>query len=251
MTTDSLMTLTVDCGGLSLKASVLDSAGTMHAQPISIPTPYPLSPTRLIEAFEELAGNLPPFDRITIGMPGMIRHGVVVYTPHYINTKGPLTRVEPTLMELWRGFDMQSAVADRFKKPTLVMNDAEVHAAGLISGSGLEVVMTLGTGLGFAMFDGGKLAPHFELSHAPIRRSTSYDTWIGEHERRRLGDTFWSRRIRSMVEDLRPVFWWDKLFIGGGNSRRIKPEIVAQLGDDVVIVSNTAGILGGVRAWEI
>ena len=245
------MTFTVDCGGLSLKASVLDSAGTMHAQPISIPTPYPLSPARLLEALEELANKLPSFDRITIGMPGMIRHGVVVYTPHYINTKGPLTRVESALQDLWRGFDMQSAVSERFKKPTLVMNDAEVHAAGLISGSGLEVVMTLGTGLGFCMFDGGKLAPHFELSHAPIRRSTSYDTWIGEHERRRLGDTFWSRRIRAMVEDLRPVFWWDKLFIGGGNSRRIKPEIVSKLGDDVVIVSNTAGILGGVRAWEI
>lgn len=251
MANKQVMTLAVDCGGLSLKASVLDEAGTLHAQPISIPTPYPLSPGRLIEAFDEIAKLLPLFDRITIGMPGMIRHGVVVHTPHYINTKGPLTRVEPALLSQWQGFDMQSAVADHFGKPALVMNVAEVHAAGLISGSGLEVVMTLGTGLGFCMFDGGKLAPHFELSHAPIRRSTSYDTWIGEHERRRLGDTFWSRRIKSMVEDLRPVFWWDRLFIGGGNSRRIKPEVLAKLGDDVVIVSNTAGILGGVRAWEL
>ena len=247
----NLMTLAVDCGGLSLKASVLDRAGTLHAQPISIPTPYPLSPKRLIEAFDELAQALPAFDRMTVGIPGMIRHGVVVHTPHYINTKGPLTRIDPQLLTLWRGFDMQSAIAAHFSIPALVMNDAEVHAAGLISGSGLEVVMTLGTGLGFAMFDGGKLAPHFELSHAPIRRSTSYDTWIGEHERRRLGDTFWSRRIKAMVEDLRPVFWWDKLFIGGGNSRRIKPEVLAKLGDDVVIASNTAGILGGVRAWEL
>ncbi len=251
MANKQVMTLAIDCGGLSLKASVLDAAGTLHAQPVSIPTPYPLSPNRLIEAFDEIAALLPPFDRITIGMPGMIRHGVVVHTPHYITTKGPLTRVEPALLAQWRGFDMQSALAEHFGKAALVMNDAEVHAAGLISGSGLEVVMTLGTGLGFCMFDGGKLAPHFELSHAPIRRSTSYDTWIGEHERRRLGDTFWSRRIKSMVEDLRPVFWWDRLFIGGGNSRRIKPEVLAKLGDDVVIVSNTAGILGGVRAWEL
>ncbi len=251
MSSSAMMTLAIDCGGLSLKASVLDGQGTLHAQPISIPTPYPLSPSRLISACDELAASLPAFDRITIGMPGMIRHGVVVHTPHYINTKGPLTRVEPELLSQWRGFDMQSAVSKHFGKPALVLNDAEVHAAGLISGSGLEVVITLGTGLGFAMFDGGKLAPHFELSHAPVRRSTSYDTWIGEHERRRLGDTFWSRRIKSMVEELRPVFWWDKLFIGGGNSRRIKPDILSKLGDDVVIVSNTAGILGGVRAWEL
>jgi polyphosphate glucokinase len=194
---------------------------------------------------------LPKFDRVTIGMPGMIRHGVVIHTPHYINTKGPLTKVDPELLEAWRGFDFQSAVSAHFAKPARVYNDAEVHAAGLITGTGLEVVITLGTGLGFAMFDGGKLAPHFELSHAPVRRGTTYDTWIGEQERRRLGDIFWSRRIRMMVNELRPVFIWNRLYIGGGNSRRIRPEVLANLGDDVVIVSNTAGILGGVRAWDL
>lgn len=251
MTALEPMTLSIDCGGLSLKASVLDNAGTLHAQPISIPTPYPLSPARLIQAFEDLSKNLPRFDRITVGMPGMIRHGVVVNTPHYINARGPRTRVEPSLAALWRGLDIQSAISDHFMKPALVLNDAEVHGAGLVNGSGLEVVITLGTGLGFSIFDGGKLAPHIELSHAPIRRGTSYDTWIGEHERRRLGDSFWSRRIRLMVEDLRPVFFWDRLYIGGGNSRRIRSEVLQVLGDDVVIVSNTAGILGGVRAWNL
>lgn len=251
MTSLEPMTLSIDCGGLSLKASVLDSAGTLHAQPISIPTPYPLSPARLIEALDELSKSLPRFDRVTVGMPGMIRHGVVVNTPHYINARGPRTRVEPNLATQWRGLDIQSAISNHFKTPALVFNDAEVHGAGLVNGSGLEVVMTLGTGLGFAIFDGGKLAPHIELSHAPIRRGTSYDTWIGEHERRRLGDSFWSRRIRLMVEDLRPVFYWDRLYIGGGNSRRIRSEVLQVLGDDVVIVSNTAGILGGVRAWNL
>jgi polyphosphate glucokinase len=248
---DKAMTLAIDCGGLSIKGSVLDSAGTLHAQPASIPTPYPLSPTRLIEVFDQLAEQLPQFDRITVGLPGMIRHGVVVHTPHYINVKGPHTRPEPELIQQWTGLDFQNTVAAHFNKPALVLNDAEVHGAGVISGSGLEVVMTLGTGLGFCIFDGGKLAPHFEMSKAPIRRSTTYDTWIGEHERRRLGDLFWSRRIRLMVEDLRPVFMWDRLYIGGGNSRRIRSEVVQILGDDVVIVSNTAGITGGARAWSI
>ena len=126
-----------------------------------------------------------------------------------------------------------------------------MHGAGVINGSGLEVVITLGTGLGFSMFDGGKLAPHFEMSMAPVRRNTTYDTWVGETELRRLGDLFWSRRIRLMVEDLRKVFHWDRLYIGGGNSRRIRTEVLQVLGDDVVIVSNTAGILGGVKAWSL
>ena len=54
-----------------------------------------------------------------------------------------------------------------------------------------------------------------------------------------------------MVADLRPVFHWDRLYIGGGNSRRIKSEVLELLGEDVVIVPNTAGIVGGVRSWSL
>jgi len=245
------MTLSIDCGGLSIKASVLDQDGTMHAPAVAVPTPYPLSPARLIEVFQEIASQLPTFDRITVGFPGMVRHGVVVHTPHYINVKGPRTRLDPELYTAWTGLDFRSLVEKNFARPTLMLNDAEVHGAGVVAGSGFEVVLTLGTGLGCAVFDGGKLAPHIELSHAPIRRSMNYDTWIGEHERRRLGDSFWSRRIRSMISDLRPVFHWDRLYLGGGNARRIKPNDLAALGDDVVIVPNAAGIVGGVRAWNL
>jgi polyphosphate glucokinase len=245
------MTLSIDCGGLSIKASVLDEDGTMHAPAVAVPTPYPLSPAKLIEVFQEIAAQLPAFDRITVGFPGMVRHGVVVHTPHYINVKGPRTRVDPELYTAWTGLDFRSLVEKNLSHPTLMLNDAEVHGAGVVAGSGFEVVLTLGTGLGCAVFDGGKLAPHIELSHAPIRRSMNYDTWIGEHERRRLGDSFWSRRIRSMISDLRPVFHWDRLYLGGGNARRIKPNDLAALGDDVVIVPNAAGIVGGVRAWNL
>ena len=181
----------------------------------------------------------------------MIRHGVVVATPHYINVAGPLTRMDPELKKAWDGFDMRQALTDALGVQTLVLNDAEVHGAGVVAGSGFEVVLTLGTGLGSAIFDGGVLAPHIEFSHAPVRRLTTYDTWIGENERRRLGDSFWSRRVRAMVDELRPVFLWDRLYIGGGNARRIKDVVIHRLGNDVVIVPNEAGIIGGVRAWSL
>lgn len=245
------LTLSVDCGGLGIKASVLDSAGTMRIPAVHIATPYPLSPKLLVETIAGLARSLPKADRATIGMPGMIRHGVVVATPHYINIAGPLTRMDPQLKTLWDGFDMRQALGDALKIPTLVLNDAEVHGAGVVAGSGFEVVLTLGTGLGCAVFDGGTLAPHIELSHAPVRRLTMYDEWIGEQERRRLGDSFWSRRVRTMIDELRPVFIWDRLYLGGGNSRRIRDSVIHKLGDDVVIVPNEAGIIGGVRAWSL
>ena len=153
------LTLSVDCGGLGIKASVLDSAGTMRAQAIRISTPYPLSPTRLIETIVDLSKSLPSADRVSVGMPGMMRHGVVVSTPHYINTAGPRTRMDPELKAAWDGFDMREGLTHALGKPTLVLNDAEVHGAGVVAGSGFEVVLTLGTGLGCAVFDGGKLAP--------------------------------------------------------------------------------------------
>lgn len=244
-------TLAVDCGGGGLKASVLDSAGTMHAPAVRRATPYPLPPERLLEEIVALAQELPPADRVTVGMPGMVRHGVVIATPHYVTRSGPRTRVLPELVTAWAGFDVEQALTRRLGLPCLVLNDAEVHGCGVVAGTGLEVVVTLGTGLGNAVFDGGRLAPHLELSQAPLRWGLTYDAYIGEHERLRLGDAHWSRRVRRMVDALAPVLLWDRLYLGGGNSRRITPAALERLDDSVVVVPNSAGIVGGVRAWSI
>jgi len=244
-------TLVIDCGGGGLKASVLDETGTMRAHPVRVPTPYPLPTSLFIKTLTELSEQLPKADQATVGMPGMIRHGVVVTTPHYITRSGPRTRIDPELVTQWEGFDAQAALSDALGIPVRVLNDAEIHGAGVVAGQGLEVVMTFGTGLGFAVFDGGRLAPHMEMSQAPVRWGLSYDTYIGEHERRRLGDALWSRRIGRVVDVLRPVFLWDRVYLGGGNARHITPTVLAKLGDDVVIVPNSAALAGGARAWQL
>lgn len=246
-----MTTLAVDCGGGGIKASVLDDQGTLHAPAVRTPTPYPLPPETLLDIVANLAASLPPARRVTLGMPGMIRHGVVVSTPHYVTKAGPRTKVLPELEEAWSGFDMEREVSIRLGIPALVLNDCEVHGAGVVVGSGLELVLTLGTGLGSAIFDGGRLAPHLELSHAPVKWGLTYDAYIGEHERLRLGDSHWSRRVRAMIEDLQPVVRWDRLYLGGGNARRITDTVLHRLGDEVVIVPNSAAAVGGVRAWTL
>ncbi len=248
---DSPLTLAVDCGGGGIKASVLDAAGTAVAQAVRTATPYPLPPGRLVEEIAGLAARLPKADRVTVGMPGMIRHGVVVSTPHYVTRSGPRTKVLPELVAEWADFDMRRRVAARLGIPALVFNDAQVHGAGVVAGAGLELMLTLGTGLGNAIFDGGRLAPHLELSRAQARWGLTFDEYLGEHERIRLGDAHWSRRVRTVVEELRPVFVWDRLYLGGGNSRRITATTAARLGEDVVVVPNSAGIVGGVRVWTL
>ena len=244
-------TLAIDCGGTFIKATVLGEAGTMRVPAIQISTPYPLTTELYINTLADLASQLPKADRVTVGLPGMIRHGVAVKIPHYTTKAGTRTADLPELISQWYGFDVRSALQDRLGIPALVLNDAEVHGAGVVAGSGLEVIVTLGTGLGYALFDGGMLAPHIELSQAPVRNGVVWDTYVGETERKRLGNTFWSRRVKLMVETLRPMFVWDRLFIGGGNSRNIRPEILAGLGDDVIIVPNSAALVGGVRAWQL
>ena len=244
-------TLAVDCGGSGIKASVLDAAGTLHVPAVRVATPYPLPPQRLADTIADIAAGLPAAHRATVGVPGMVRHGVVVATPHYVTRDGPRSAVLPELLDAWSGCDVQALLTERLGVPTLVLNDAEVHGAGVVSGTGLELMLTLGTGLGSALFDGGLLAPHLELSHAPVRWGTTYDAYIGQHERARLGDALWSRRVRKVVDGFRPVFHWDRLYLGGGNSRRITATTLARLGDDVVVVPNQAGIVGGVRAWDL
>lgn len=245
------LTLTVDCGGGGVKAAVLDADGTFRSKPRRIPLTYPLPPTALIGIVQELAGAEPKVERLTLGLPGMIRHGVVVHTPHYINRAGPGSRPDPDLAAAWAGFDLRRELQEALGRPALVLNDAELHGCGVVAGTGSELMLTLGTGLGTALFDGGRLAPHLEISHAPARRWLTFDEFIGERERLALGDPLWSRRVAKLLDLLQPVFWWDRCYLGGGNSRMISPSVLAKLPDDVVVVPNAAGLGGGVRAWQL
>lgn len=240
-------TLAIDCGGSGLKGSVLDHEGEMVADRVRVPTPYPMSPDHFVNVLTQMAASLPPADRATVGMPGMIRHGRVIATPHYVTTQGPHSPVDPELALAWDHFDAQSALAHSLGIPTRVVNDAEVHAAAVVSGQGLEVTFTLGTGLGCAVFDDGVLAPKLEVSRSPVRKGAIYDEWIGDRARRELGNKRWSRRVLKAINGLRPMFLWDHCFVGGGNAARL----TLDLGDDVTTVPNDAGISGGIRLWEL
>lgn len=245
-----LVTLSIDCGGTGLKALLLDSQAEQISERVRVPTPYPLAPDRFVSVLVELTAGLSGYDRVTVGMPGMIRHGRVVTTPHYPRLAGPFTPVDTVLDQQWRGFDAQHALAEAFGRPTRVLNDAEVQGAGSISGLGLELVLTLGTGLGSAIFDDGSLAPHLELSHHPFRKGQTYDQQLGNHARKAGSPERWVRRVRRAIEVLRPVVWFDRLYLGGGNARYL-PADPGDLGDDVILVANLAGLVGGVRAWGL
>ena len=251
MSSSGPLTLCIDCGGGGIKGSVADEFATVIANPVRKRAPYPMPPKVLVETISSIAAELPRADRVTVGMPGMIRHGRVIATPHYITKDGPRSKVVPELKDAWRNFDMKAAIEGVFDLPTIVLNDAEVAGAGVITGTGLEMIITLGTGLGNAIFDSGALSPHAELSQGLVRWGLTFDDYLGEHERLRLGDAHWSRRVRRVIEGFVPVYMWDRLNIGGGNASRIIMSPRNPLPGNIVFVRNEAGIFGGVRAWDL
>ncbi len=226
-------TLSIDIGGTAIKGSVLDTKGRMVAERISIATPYPLLPKNLIRIVAHLANSLTPFDRISIGFPGVVRNGCVMTAPHF-GTKP------------WQAFPLEKAVAAFLKKPVRILNDAEVHGFGVISGRGLEVVLTLGTGIGSAVFTDGSVGPHLELAHHPIYENKTYNDYIGDKALRAIGKPRWDRRVLKTITVVRTLLNYDTLYLGGGNAAKLSFKIPA----GVKICSNDAGIVGGIQLWS-
>jgi polyphosphate glucokinase len=239
-------TLAFDIGGTGLKASVLDGRGTMVAKRVRIPTSYPCPPAALLDSLASLAEQLPEFDRIAAGFPGMVRRGRVLSAPHFITRKGPGTQVDPRLVRLWARFDLASALAKRLGKPAKVANDADIQGAAVAKGKGLELVITLGTGVGTALFDEGLLMPHLELAHHPLHKGGTYNERLGEAARKKVGTRRWSKRVHRAIETLRALTFFDHCYVGGGNAARIR----GALAPGVSRVDNAAGVRGGISLWE-
>ena len=162
--TDGPTTLAIDVGGSGLKAVVLAPDGEMLSERVRLDTPYPCTPEVLLEKLAELAATQPDHDRVSVGFPGAVRRGHVRHVTAFVRP-APGADPDPELRNKWFGWDIESALAKRFGKPVRVANDADVQGCAVIQGDGLELVITLGTGVGCAVFYDGALLPHLELSH--------------------------------------------------------------------------------------
>jgi polyphosphate glucokinase len=239
-------TLAIDIGGTGLKASVLDPSGAMEHDRVRIPTPYPLPPEKLVTVLTDLVKPLPHFDRISVGFPGMVRDGHVLSAPHFVSPDGPGGEPTPKLQKAWGDFDLQTHLTKALGTPCKVANDADMQGSAVITGTGMELVLTLGTGLGSAFFKDGLLLPHLEFAHHPFRKGQSYNEAIGDAARKTVGPKKWQKRVAEAIDTFRALCFFDHLYLGGGNAVRIDFE----LPDDVTVVDNNAGILGGIKLWE-
>jgi polyphosphate glucokinase len=239
-------TLALDLGGTGLKGSVLDTEDRMVADRVSVPTPYPLAPERLVDTLVGLVRPLPSFERVSVGFPGVVRKGHVLTAPQYSTEKGLGSRVLPDLVKKWRGFPLADELSKRFSAPARVANDADLQGLGVVSGKGLEFVVTFGTGVGTALFYDGMLAPHLELAHIPFRKGETFNDQLGNEALETIGPKRWRRRVLKALEIFQVLTNFDHCYLGGGNSRHLKGKVE----EPYSVVDNIAGILGGIRLWE-
>ncbi len=227
------VTLGIDIGGTGLKAGRLDVAGQLLGERARVRTPHPASPDAVVAELVKLVLPMGGYDRVSVGFPGVVRGGRVLTAPNLGTPE-------------WRGFDLAGVLAARLGRPVRMLNDATVQGLGVIAGRGVELVITLGTGFGFALYESGRLTPHLEMAQHPARKDMTYDEYVGAAALNQVGRKRWRNRVRRVLALLDVLTNFDTLLIGGGNARLIDWELPG----NIRVVDNEAGVTGGARLWD-
>lgn len=225
-------TLAVDIGGSGIKALVLDARGRPLTQRTRVETPKPATVAAVIGAVARLARAHGAVERVSVGFPGVVRGGV--------------TLTAANLGPQWAGVDLARRLARRLGRPVRVANDADIQGLGAVSGRGLELVLTLGTGVGSSLFVDGRLVPNLELGHHPFQGGRTYEQRLGNRALERHGKARWNARLAIAVRTITELFNLDRLYLGGGNAKHV----TLDLPPHVSVVPNVTGLLGGIALWR-
>jgi len=216
-------TLVVDIGASGIKAALLNDLGRPVSERLRHDTPPAGKPGEIIDLVVGLSKRLASFERVALGFPGIVIDGIV--------------KQAPNLAPEWVGFNLAERLKMRLKKPVRVANDADVQGFGAIAGKGVELVLTLGTGVGTSLFVDGHLVPNLEIGNDKLRNAAL----------QKVGKKKWNKRLVKCIRRLDDIFHFTRLYIGGGNSREVEVSI---LPPHVTITSNLNGLVGGLALWR-
>jgi len=212
--------LAVDVGGTHVKVLVSDQRA-----PREFPSGPTLTPDHMTKEVKRLTADC-SYQAIAIGYPGLVVHGRIAAEPRNL---GPG----------WVGFDFGAA----FGRPVKLINDAAMQALGSYEG-GRMLFLGLGTGLGSAMIVDGRLEP-MELAHLPYRKGRTYEGYLGESGRKRLGSRKWRKHVWIVIGLLRAALEPEYVVVGGGNATKLK-----RLPPGVRLGKNTNAFIGGFKLWQ-
>ena len=231
--TAGVRTLTIDIGGTGIKMMTLDASGRPLSARQRELTPRPATPGAVFAVIRKMIDKQGDFERVSVGFPGVVVRGVV--------------RTAPNLDDkAWRNVRLQEKIARHTRKPTLVINDADLQGYGAIGGRGVELVLTLGTGLGSALYVDGLLVPNLELGHHPFRNGKTYEQLVSNRQLKAIGKKRWRKRVAAILEQVDLLFNCDVLHVGGGNALRLKTPLPPK----VRVFENIKGLAGGIRLWQ-
>jgi polyphosphate glucokinase len=209
MNTSSLA-IGVDVGGSSIKCALIDlNTGAFAGERFSTPTPALDSTEALLVALASVVANIRGDYAVGLAFPSVIRNGVV--------------RTAANLNKAWVGQSLSTLAAQHLRRPVAAMNDAD--AAGLAelrygaarNVPGTVLLLTLGTGIGSALFVNGELVPNTEFGHlqvagreaekrasgrAKVEGNLSWDAWAGE--------------LNLVINELHALLWPDLIVLCGG-----------------------------------
>lgn len=240
----------LDFGGSGIKGAVVDIAnGRLVGDRLRAPTPQPSIPREVVAVMDGLVRRLAsPWDPsegdafpVGVGIPSAIRHGA------------PLTAAN--IDSGWIGFPAEQELARVMRRTVAVGNDADV--AGLAEvrfgagrdKQGLVMVLTIGTGVGSALFVDGRLVPNTELGHLELDGADA-ELRVAESARDRLGLSWkdWALGLDDYLHALERLFWPDLFIFGGGASKRADNYLgylTVKTPIAVATFRNNAGIVGG------
>jgi polyphosphate glucokinase len=225
--------LSLDIGGTFLKASVVNSEGDLEAPFMRLPTPYEPTPDTVIACVSQMLPELPAFDRIAIAFPGAVKDGRILTAPNLGS-------------ERWAGHNFIDHVSACFGCDARMLNDAVVQGLGVVKGPGLECILTLGTGLGTAIFFNQRLVIQLELGRHIALGNQNYDEFVGQAAYETEGAVVWNERVMHTLAAVSSLTNYDHLYIGGGNAKRI----AFPLDGNITPIPATAGVSGGAYLWK-
>ncbi len=237
--------LGIDIGGTGMKAAPVDTdTGELIADRHRILTPQPATPDRVAQVLTDLARHFDWTGPIGATFPAVVRHGVA--------------ETAANVDQSWIGTDAGTLFSQATGAPVTVLNDAD--AAGLAEmdfgagkgRDGVVLVVTLGTGIGSALFVDGTLVPNTELGHLQIRgKDAEHRAAASVRESKGWSWEEWAKRLQEYFAEVEALLSPDLLIVGGGVSKkadRFLPLIETRAELVPAQLLNEAGIVGAAVA---
>jgi polyphosphate glucokinase len=239
--------LGIDVGGSAIKLAPVDvAAGALLAERLKAPTPRPATPAAVAAAAGSLAGEYDTRGKVGVAVPAVVKNGTALTAANIDSS--------------WIGCDVGAVFEAALGRPVVVLNDAD--AAGVAEmrfGAGRErrgtiVMLTLGTGIGSAVFVDGVLVPNTEFGHMDIRgREAEHRAAAQVRKQEELSWEEWARRVTEVLVVLEGLLWPDLFIIGGGVSRKhalFMPLLECRTPLLPAALGNHAGIIGAALAAQ-